>query len=304
MKGGCTGVPLRTTEKKNHFKFNLQNKKSLPGYVPLIRSLHKSCFTILGAPRCICLKASITLEAVVVIPLVACLFAFCLFYFRVMQVEVCVMEALENTAQKLAVYAAADGMDEANDTTLYAMAKAGILLELKDNTYVNTFVAGDVLGISLLGTEFTEEEIFVKASYYMKFPVELFGEYRFLVQQQVCRRKWNGWTGETECIDNEEYVYITENGSVYHKTTECSYLDLQITSVRRMNISSYRNESGGIYYPCELCDEGKGDSQNVYITNYGDVYHSDLNCGGIKRTIYKVLLSEVSGKGACSKCWN
>ena len=32
-------------------------------------------------------------------------------------------------------------------------------------------------------------------------------------------------------------------------------------------------------------------------------YHTDLNCSGIKRTIEMIRLSDVEGKGACSKCW-
>ena len=70
--------------------------------------------------------------------------------------------------------------------------------------------------------------------------------------------------------------------------------------VQGKEISGLRNESGGRYYACEHCG-GKGGGP-AYITDYGDRYHSSLSCSGLKRTVYAVPLSEVIGKGACSKC--
>ncbi len=43
------------------------------------------------------LSGSMTLEAAVVVPILACLFTFVLFFFRVMQVQLCVQDALEDT---------------------------------------------------------------------------------------------------------------------------------------------------------------------------------------------------------------
>ena len=65
----------------------------------------------------------------------------------------------------------------------------------------------------------------------------------------------------------------------------------------------YRNENGEKYHKCELCADKINKFERVYITNYGNKYHTDLNCSGIKRTIEMVRLSDVEGKGACSKCW-
>ena len=40
----------------------------------------------------------------------------------------------------------------------------------------------------------------------------------------------------------------------------------------------------------------------IYITSQGNRYHTQLNCSGLKRTIYTVPLSQTGGRGRCSKC--
>lgn len=59
---------------------------------------------------------------------------------------------------------------------------------------------------------------------------------------------------------------------------------------------------GGIYHLCERCGWMPGNDGNCYVTDYGDRYHTSLSCSGLKRKVYTVPLSEVKGKGACSKC--
>ena len=95
-------------------------------------------------------------------------------------------------------------------------------------------------------------------------------------------------------------VYVTETGLVYHRDYHCTHLELSIHMVLQSEIESLRNEGGGKYHPCQHCMKGAGGG--VYITDTGDRYHSSLSCSGLKRTIYAVPLSEVAGKGACSRC--
>ncbi|MDE6937540.1 MAG: pilus assembly protein, partial [Lachnospiraceae bacterium] len=111
---------------------------------------------------------------------------------------------------------------------------------------------------------------------------------------------WSGYEKEGFLTDDEETVYITETGLVYHRDYHCTHLELSIRMVSSAELESLRNNSGGRYYPCGQCVRlGKN---GVYITNTGDRYHSSLSCSGLKRTIYAVPVSEAVGRRACSRC--
>ncbi|MCD8023090.1 MAG: pilus assembly protein, partial [Lachnospiraceae bacterium] len=128
----------------------------------------------------------------------------------------------------------------------------------------------------------------------------------FLIQRYRVRagvgRRWEE-DAETEEQETEEdvWVYVTATGTVYHTTTECSYLKLSIFTIDIDSLSTLRNNSGEIYHACELCGASAGNI--VYATTEGNRYHSSLSCSGLKRTVTQVKLSEVSeDMHACSKC--
>lgn len=105
-----------------------------------------------------------------------------------------------------------------------------------------------------------------------------------------------------EVTTTEQMVYITVTGSVYHKSRECSSLRPSVRKVSRSFVVTARNDSGAIYYPCERCIEGDRALGDVYITDYGNRYHEDATCPGLKRTIREIPLSEVRDRRACKKC--
>ena len=123
------------------------------------------------------------------------------------------------------------------------------------------------------------------------------------IYQQMVINDYSGKSMQMTEKENEVYVYITDNGTVYHYDSQCSYLRPSIQNVLLKNISSKRNVSGGKYYPCEACYHSEiEDNHNVFITNYGNRYHSKRNCPGLKRNIHRMRLSELSDMPACSRC--
>ena len=101
--------------------------------------------------------------------------------------------------------------------------------------------------------------------------------------------------------DENQTVYVTPTGSVYHLSASCHYLDLSIHSVSYSELSRKRNSSGSKYDRCSEC-AASGQFDTVYITNYGTNWHSSLSCSGLKRTVIEHDISEVDGMRACSKC--
>ena len=118
-----------------------------------------------------------------------------------------------------------------------------------------------------------------------------------LVAESATCRPWVGFSGVEE---EELYVYITPNGSVYHLYADCTHLKLSIQCVTWNYARTAKNEYGAGYRRCDLCKEPYG--AMVYITNEGDCYHSERECSGLKRTIRRVPQSEVAERPVCLRC--
>ena len=104
-----------------------------------------------------------------------------------------------------------------------------------------------------------------------------------------------------EGAEEGEIVYVTPNGSVYHDTETCTYIKKNIREISAGLIDSVRNEDGCIYYPCNKCI-GKEMPDTVYVTLYGNKYHSDKLCKALSKNVYPVYKSDVPWMRKCSKC--
>lgn len=116
-------------------------------------------------------------------------------------------------------------------------------------------------------------------------------------------RCWVGYTGESfQNSAGEEIVYITPEGTVYHKNRDCTYLRLSIRQISLGSLEGERNLSGGKYASCEYCIRRGEAGGTVYITVYGNSYHNNVNCQGLKRTILALPWSQAEGRPCCSRC--
>ena len=133
----------------------------------------------------------------------------------------------------------------------------------------------------------------------MKLPVFWTKWGKLPVKQQIVCKKWTGASLSSAGDEDGAYVYITPYGNAYHSSAECKTLKLSIRSVPRTGISALRSEDGSIYYPCRCAGTS---SKNVYITDYGTEYHGNIACSGLKRTVYRVLRSQVGDRHPCMRC--
>lgn len=118
-------------------------------------------------------------------------------------------------------------------------------------------------------------------------------------------RAWNGRDEDTTAKGKDKsggtYVYVTESGTVYHTSPDCTHIDLSIKTASKGALDSMRNEYGGKYHACEKCEK-EGFGSLVYVTGSGDAYHNSASCSGLKRTVKMVDQNELDGMKKCSRC--
>lgn len=217
---------------------------------------------------------SITVEAAFVVPscFLVLLSLSCLFQIIISQNKI-QMEMLQ-AAQKYS----SQGKQLAS---LESWTKYGTVLQWKETESDVLCYTDYSIGIPFLGSDF----------------------YRLNRYQQMVVNDYSGVSMIPEDVE-EGYVFIAENGQVYHLNRECPYLRIKIKSVTMEQIIDLRNRSGGKYYPCEGCCT-TAVSQNkdvVYLTVYGNRYHHRKSCSQLKRTVRRVHYSEIGNLPLCSKC--
>lgn len=111
---------------------------------------------------------------------------------------------------------------------------------------------------------------------------------------RYCGHQWVGYNLKfTDIRDGEEYVFVTENGGVYHRSRNCTHLMLSIES-------AVADELPRRYLPCERCQARK--TGIVYITEEGERFHSLVECSSLKRKVRAVPISQVGTYRECSRC--
>ncbi|MBR1816134.1 MAG: hypothetical protein IJ763_05475 [Lachnospiraceae bacterium] len=238
-------------------------------------------------------RGSVVVEATLIIPLF--LFAMLTIYAmcQCKLAEEIIYEAAAETVEYMAEYSYIS-----NNTLLLPQFKMQEYID--DEELVEKYVSGGIGGISYLGTVSRDEEDYVvlRVNYSLKIDIPLMpnlSKKRYIVMRQ---RAYIGESDDakSERTDNDRYVYVTDNRDVYHDSRSCTHLSLSVHT----SSDTYARANG--YTPCEFCGAQSG--EQVYITDDGRRYHFNRNCSGLKRTIYRVRLSETGGLGGCQRCTN
>lgn len=265
-------------------------------------------------------RGSLTVEAALVLSI----FLFCvsalLTLFPAMQIHLVLRAAMEEVGEETAMLVSVLDQLEAEDSSVpsawesaleelaasglsAAYLKEQVIAQVGEDRLDASCIASGSSGLSFSGSSVLSEDdqVILAVSYEIEIPF-LPGTFSTVsVCQRVCRRAWTGRDGAGDSDANsDDIVYVAENGTVYHESLSCTYLQLSVQLVSWDEVEDLRNEDGGKYYACERCASGVTAS-SVYITAQGDRYHTDRSCGSLTRNVTAVSRSEVT-LPACSRC--
>ncbi len=242
-------------------------------------------------------KGSLTVEAALVLPIFF-FAAICLVYLlEIKSIQFSVHNAAQNAAERAAVDVAA--LPVLNSWKL----ESDMVNLIGAKRMQQSVIEGGSGGLSCWRSYYKETDgmIYVDVRYKVRLPFPRFLNLSLDLKETFQIRAWTGYRSGQMYGEEDDIVYITDYGSVYHEDYQCRYLQLSIRYVPMSELSGLRNLDGGIYHACEKCVHADTMS-GVYITEYGNKYHNSLDCSGLKRSVRAVKKSEVAGRGACSKC--
>ena len=251
-------------------------------------------------------KASLTVETAMVLPIFLFAMISILSFGRVINQSDCVSQSLHQTAKEMARYSYAvkklsNCKDLGNKISDIAMTETYVRTDVSRKIKEN---GGKVENISLIRSKIMEKDMIdLIAVEDVKLAYDFLGIGSFRIIDRARVHAFTGYdNAKLDGIDSsEEIVYITREGTVYHRDRSCRHLKITIETISRSSVSSKRNQDGGKYYPCEYCKSKQGKGP-VYITTYGDRYHNSVQCSALKRDIQAVPISKVSGKPPCKTC--
>ena len=164
---------------------------------------------------------------------------------------------------------------------------------------------------NLLGTVTAGREgDFIKLDYIypMTLPIGGFGYKKVMVRQRNMVHIFNGYDDSQgdRVGKQQEYVYMTEYGSVYHTKRACPSLNIEIKEISGNMVNIVRNTDRKKYSKCQSCareyTKAELKALSLYITDYGVKYHTRINCAELTRTVRVVQIENTGGKPVCRIC--
>lgn len=242
------------------------------------------------------IKASMTLEASLVLPFFLFASLSLISIIDVMKIKGCMDVAVAKVGNEIAVESYGGYVADIIEP-FYIKIKLKEFLEenLNEKDYERLLKTVNVTDLSF----FQEENIF---SFQVDYSVTCGIGIPELVPLKLHTTYYgHNWRGYRKQNEKEKMVFVSDEASVYHTDKNCTYLNITIYKVLYRDINAYRNNSGGKYGTCNFCNSVKKGGM-VYITREGENYHTVESCIGLTRSIHTVPLSTVSHKELCMRC--
>lgn len=268
ISSGC--VSLRVQRPKTKKKENIKIKKSLGKRAYLFTS-----------------KGSITVEASIVIAVFALIMLSIIGYLTMMNQQLAHQVKINNAAiamSKVKFYEQIIKENRGDNEQLKNIEEQTAQLQNQIN------LSGEQVNENDMG------EIDIVYSFFYNVP---WINKKIQITERCFMKDWTGY----DITKQQELVYITKNGRVYHSTKECSHLSLHIRKVNYIQLSTEKNCYGQKYNRCAICvKQNLSTGSEIFVTEDGTKYHSSLMCSGLLRNIITVEKSKVKDMPPCSRC--
>ncbi len=276
-------------------------------------------------------KASISVEAALVLPLFTCMLLALCFVFRLMYLETAVQGAISRAAGDVASYgyilnkaegAVGEKKQELLSNVPLGDSILGFITDLAEDHVLKLLVSryidedlfakcrvkGGFSGIRFTGSTLRDKDncVYIRVSYSVSVPFvgNLVPDIK--ITQQAGAGIFSGeipvYSRKEDESEGSLLVYVAKNATVYHTSLLCTHLKLDIIPVQKSELSKQRNPTGHKYKACEYCVKKKMKMPDVvYIGHDGDRYHYNENCIALRRFVEEVELSSVD-LPMCSRC--
>lgn len=247
------------------------------------------------------LRAGMTVEAAVVLPLFLLFFLNLASYLEIIRLYGNVQLALWETGNKASLYSYAMGEEAAGSLLPSIYIKSQMISALGKEYLERSPMEDGAAGMRVMAELSGEKDILKVTVYYRVEPLSrLAGFPAFWLSNCYYTHIWSGY--DISGAKDSQVVYVTESGSVYHMERSCTHLLLSIRPAAARELDQLRNQWGRAYGACEKCTGGIM-PDSVYITGEGESYHYSKNCAGLKRTVYALTLMEAQKEfRSCSRC--
>lgn len=254
-------------------------------------------------------KGSVTVEASLALFLFLMFFVCIIYFYMILDMEIKVQSALEQTADAQAAYAAVTDYHDEDGSLFYIQcgldyvyARNNVIRLLGKEYLESSWIKGGENGLHFENSNFLKDGLTIDLVVRYGIEVPFFLVPEITVVQRTRRRIWTGEdnSGLKKGKSAAGNVYVTPEGRAYHLYADCSYIDVKLKAVSSDSLSGIRNRDGSIYYACESCHPEK--SGVVYVTEYGNRYHGSTICNAIEKDVKQVGEDETGDRYLCSKC--
>lgn len=250
------------------------------------------------------LKASMTVEASIVLPLFLFFFLHMAGFVEMLRLHSNLEYGLWKAGKTLMLYGAVEEVAEAvPEVAVSYVYVNGVLQSTLGKEYLNS----SPLAFGSNGLNFLESDIITdsdEVNLTLTYQVQPAGNILpFMYTRMVNRLYGRAWTGyDVIRSDGGALVaYITKYGEVWHTTRECSHLRLSVQKVSAKELENLRNQWGERYEKCSFCTEGAIPNQ-IYITEDGDCFHYAESCLGLTRHLETISWENREKYRPCSRC--